>query len=99
MIFDLLKLTKSWKFKKIGRFRTKQGPFTQNFAKKPNIFLVPKVLRIICYPWKHSSQGQKLKTGQKKHFFGTPCSCAIDSSIKSSVNSSEDTECPQKTRF
>ena len=46
MIFDLLKLTKSWKFKKIARFRTKQGPFTQNFAKQPNFFLFPKFLEL-----------------------------------------------------
>ena len=38
------------KLKKNGRFWTKQGPFTQNFAKQPNIFFVPKVLRIIFYP-------------------------------------------------
>ena len=50
MIFDLLKMPKPWKFKKIGRFWTKQGPFTQNFAKQPNIFFVPKVLGIIFYP-------------------------------------------------
>ena len=27
-------------------------------------------LTIIYYPYKHPSQGQKLKTGQKKHFLG-----------------------------
>ena len=50
MIYDIVKLTKSCKFKKIGRFRIRQGPFTQNFAKEPTIFFVPKVLRIIFYP-------------------------------------------------
>ena len=50
MIFDFLKLTKSYKLKKIVRFSIKQGPFTQNFAKQPHIFFVPKVLRIIFYP-------------------------------------------------
>ena len=50
MIFDFLKLTKSQKLKKIVRFSIKQDPFTQNFAKQPNIFFVPKVLRIIFYP-------------------------------------------------
>ena len=34
IFFDLFKLTKSWKFKKIGRFWIKQGLFTQNFAKQ-----------------------------------------------------------------
>ena len=34
---------------------------------------VPKVLRIIFYPWKQPSQGWKLKDGLKGHFFGTPC--------------------------
>ena len=37
-IFDILKLKKSYKIKKIWRFWIKQGPFTQNFAKQPNIF-------------------------------------------------------------
>ena len=43
------------------------------FCKATLYFFVPKVLRIIFYPQKHLSQSQKLKTGQKKHFFGTPC--------------------------
>ena len=34
----------------LAKFWIKQGPFTQNFAKQPNIFFVPKVLRIIFYP-------------------------------------------------
>ena len=38
-IFDILKLKKSYKIKKIWRFWIKQGPFTQNFAKRPYIFL------------------------------------------------------------
>ena len=41
---------KAIKFKKIGRFWVKKGQFTLNFAKQPNIFFVPKVLRIIFYP-------------------------------------------------
>ena len=73
MIFEIFELIKSLKFKKIGRFWRKQGPFTQNFAKVYITFFVPKVLRTIFYPYKHLSQGQKLKTGQKMHFFGTPC--------------------------
>ena len=31
-------------------FSDKQCQFTQNFAKQPYIFFVPKVLRIIFYP-------------------------------------------------
>ena len=31
-------------------FSDKQRQFTQNFAKQPYIFFVPKVLRIIFYP-------------------------------------------------
>ena len=38
MSFDILKFTKSYKFKKIERILIKQGPFTQNFAKQPHIF-------------------------------------------------------------
>ena len=47
MIFEIFELINSLKFKKIGRFWRKQGPFTQNYAKGPTIFLVPKVLGII----------------------------------------------------
>ena len=50
MIFEIFELIKSLKFKKIGRFWRKQGPFTQNFAKQPSIFFVSKVLRIIFHP-------------------------------------------------
>ena len=50
MIFEIFELIKSLKFKKIGRYWRKQDPFTENFAKEPNIFFVPKVLRIIFYP-------------------------------------------------
>ena len=65
-----IKLIKTPKFL---HFSDKQCPFTQNFPKQLNIFLVPKVLRIIFYPYKHPSQGQKLKTFPNHHFFGTPC--------------------------
>ena len=47
----------------------KQGPFTQNFAKQPYVFFVPKVLRIIFYPLKHPSQAQKCKNELKGNFF------------------------------
>ena len=50
MILDLFRMPKPLKFKKIGRFLTKQSPFTQYFAKQPDIFFVPKVLKIIFYP-------------------------------------------------
>ena len=54
----------------MGRFLIKQGPFTQNLAKQPNIFFVLKVLRIIFYPLKHPSQVQKLKNWLKPYFLG-----------------------------
>ena len=50
IIFENFDLIKPLRLKKIGRFLRKQGTFTENFAKKPNIFFVPKVLRIIFYP-------------------------------------------------
>ena len=68
MIFDIFEQTNSYKIKIIQKFWLKQCPFTQNFAKQPNIICVPKVLGIIFYPWNHPSQGQKLK---KSHNFLT----------------------------
>ena len=72
MIFDIFEQTNSYKIKIIQKFWLKQCPFTQNFAKQPNIICVPKVLGIIFYPWNHPSQGQKLKNGLKEHFLGHP---------------------------
>ena len=43
---------------KIGRFWIKLGPLTQNFAKQPIIFLVPKV--------------KNLKPDESNIFFGHP---------------------------
>ena len=44
---------------KIGIFWIKLGPLTQNFAKQPIIFLVPKV--------------KNLKPDESNILFGTPC--------------------------
>ena len=50
MILDLFRMPKPLKFKKIGRFLTKQSPFTQYFAKQPDIFLFPKFLKLFFIP-------------------------------------------------
>ena len=50
MNFDFLRLTKSWKFKKTGRFWIKKGPFVKNFAKQPNIFSFLKFLELFFTP-------------------------------------------------
>ena len=61
------KLIKTPKFL---HFSYKQCQFTQNFAKQPYNFFVPKVLKIIFYPYKQPSQGQKLKTFPNHLFLG-----------------------------
>ena len=69
MIFQALVYQKCQISFKKSLFLIKQGPFTQNFAKQPYIFFVPKVLRIMFYPLKHPSQAQKLKNELKDNFF------------------------------
>ena len=73
MIFDILKLTKSWKFIKIGRFWIKQGRFTQNFAKQPNIFWFPKFLGLFFTPRNTPPKVKNSKPDKSTILFGTPC--------------------------
>ena len=74
MIFDFLKLTKSFKLKKIGRFLIKQCPFTKILLNNPIFFFVPKVLRIrIFIPKNTPSEVKNSKMGLNHIFFGTPC--------------------------
>ena len=72
-IFDILKLKKSYKIKKIWRFWIKQGPFTQNFAKQPNIFLFLKFLELFFTPKNTPPKVKKSKIGLNHIFLGTPC--------------------------
>ena len=60
------------KTSKILHFSDKQCYITQNFAKPPNIFLVPIILRIFFTPKNTPPKVKNSKKGQKKHFFGTP---------------------------
>ena len=70
--FELLKLPKSWKFKKIRRFWIKEVPFTQNFAKQPNIFLFPKFLELFFTPKKTPPKVKNSKPDKRDIFFGQP---------------------------
>ena len=73
IIFDILKLTKSWKLKKIGRFWIKRCPFIQNFAKQPNIFWFPKFLELFLTPRNIPPNVKNSKPNKSNILFGTPC--------------------------
>ena len=72
-IFELLELTKSRRFKKIGWFWKKKGHFNQNFAKQPSIFLVPEFLELIFTPNNTPPKVKNSKPDNITIFFGTSC--------------------------
>ena len=72
MIFELLKLTKSWKSKNIRSFWLKEVPFTQNFAKQPNIFLFPKFLELFFTPKKTPPKVKNSKSDKRDILLGHP---------------------------
>ena len=51
----------------------KQGPLTQNFAKKLYIFLLPKFLELFFTPKNTPPRLRNSKISLKIIFFGTPC--------------------------
>ena len=53
-------------------FWTKQGPFTQNFAKQPNIFLFPKFLELFFTPKNTPPKVKNSKPDNITIFLGHP---------------------------
>ena len=73
MIFEIFELINSLKFKKIGRFLRKQGPFTYNFAKESTFFWFPKFLELFFTPKNTPLKVKNSKPDKSNILLGTPC--------------------------
>ena len=72
MNFELLKLTKSLKFKKIRRFWIKEVSFTQILLNNPIFFVFPKFLEIFSTLKKTPPKVKNSKPDKRDIFLGHP---------------------------